>query len=505
MPDATRDNLLREAAAFARRGKLDQAVRQYEAALELSPDDWSTANLIGDLWLKLNEATAAKRYFDTAANRLADEGFHAKASALFKKILKIWPDDDNARVRAAEIAETQELYADSDAHYRAASAARRARGDVEGARVLEERLRVRAPEEGAGARESGATPVPVAPVSPGASERWASSVMLSLERIIELVTGLEIADPPPAALASVDPYTTGSWGPDLAAQVVGSLDGIDPAADVAAFDSAEMLAGLGVRGDGWRELVRKGVRPEWVEALEARQRSEAERAADPPVAAAAEEPERAPEPAEPIVVLEAVPAFEEPVAAFETTPAYQAPPAVESAPLAESEPAAPESAPAVEPRPVAAHAAIERPDVADITLVFDYLRATFAAAHTMQARDWLVRGRAWLASGDAAAGIPALERATSASTVRGEAATALGRHYLHARNPATAVQWLERAAECPTDDERAGQALVYDIGCALQDLGEDLRALAVFTELRRAAGGSWADVNERIDRLSGLA
>jgi tetratricopeptide (TPR) repeat protein len=523
MPDAARESLLRDAAALARQGKLDQAVKQYESALELSPDDWSTANLVGDLWLKLGDADAAKRHFDSAANRLADEGFHAKASALFKKILKIWPDDDNARVRAAEIAERQELYADADAHYRAAIAARRARGDAEGAQALEERIRVRAAVEEAAAAEAAASaedtaaapgatrpaPAPLAagtsnvpepaaaPVAgPSAAERWAASVALTSDGIAGLVAGLEIGPPRVAAVPPPVPHSTASWAPPLVTDVVGGLDRVDTGAEAETSEAARLLATLGAAADGWRELVRIAVRPEWVAALEARQRVAAEREPDAPADEAFDLSIPAAEP----VALEAAPEMAistSPVSSLEPL-AADGQPAIEAAPPFETA-----AAPAAPERPSTATG--DGPDVNDINAVFEYLRATFAAAHTMQARDWLTRGRAWLAAGDLASGIPALERATSASTLRSEAATLLGRHYLHAGNPAFAVQWLERAAECPAADEKAGQALVYDIGCALEDLGEDLRALAVFTELRRAAGGSWADVNQRIDRLSGLA
>ena len=77
----------------------------------------------------------------------------------------------------------------------------------------------------------------------------------------------------------------------------------------------------------------------------------------------------------------------------------------------------------------------------------------------------------------------------------------LGRLYKEHGEITDAIEWLERAAEAtvPTQDE--GQALLYDLGLALEDAGETARALAVFLELQ-ATAGEYRDVAERVDRLA---
>src|SRR5262245_6059653 len=392
-PETSRESLLREAAALARQGKLDQAVRQYEAALEWSPYDWGTANLVGDLWLKLGDATAAKRHFDNAAGRLADEGFHAKASALFKKILKIWPDDENARVRLGEIAERQELFADSDTHYRAAIALRKARGDMEGAQALEERLRVRPADPDA---SSGAAPPAPAAAATGAAsdaaERWTRAVALTPEARRALVREIEVgaAGPRPARAAGAV-YTTESWGADLITTVVGALDGVQPA--VPAFDALKCRASLQIDGDAWRLAVRRSGKPEWLQAAESvAARAEAARALHAPMAAE-----------EVALDLAALPEPEEERAPAPVSQAGDDEPLEMVVDLASGSTV--ESHPQLE-RAVA-HVAGERPDVGDINVLFEALRTTFVAAHAAEARGWFARGQASMVAGDLATGIPA--------------------------------------------------------------------------------------------------
>ena len=66
---------------------------------------------------------------------------------------------------------------------------------------------------------------------------------------------------------------------------------------------------------------------------------------------------------------------------------------------------------------------------------------------------------------------------------------------------AHAIEWLERAAEVPAPTAEDGRALLYDLGCMLEAIGETARALAVFLELQ-ADAGEYRDVAARTDRLA---
>ena len=69
-----------------------------------------------------------------------EEGFLPKASAIYKKILKLKPDHEHALLQAAEIAGSLGLYADARAHLTQIIERRRGRGDTRGAAQARIRL-----------------------------------------------------------------------------------------------------------------------------------------------------------------------------------------------------------------------------------------------------------------------------------------------------------------------------------------------------------------------------
>ncbi len=97
--------------------------------------------------------------------------------------------------------------------------------------------------------------------------------------------------------------------------------------------------------------------------------------------------------------------------------------------------------------------------------------------------------------------VQALEEAARSPRQRFDACSLLGRIYQEREETALAVMWLERAAESPPPTRDAGRALLYDLGQALDELGEPSRALAVFVELESESRG-YRDVSDRIERLS---
>jgi tetratricopeptide (TPR) repeat protein len=94
-----------------------------------------------------------------------------------------------------------------------------------------------------------------------------------------------------------------------------------------------------------------------------------------------------------------------------------------------------------------------------------------------------------------------LKTAARSHRHRFEAASRLGRLYKEHGDIPHAIEWLERAAEAPAPGSEDGRALLYDLGVALEEAGENTRALAVFLELL-AEGGDYQDVSARADRLT---
>jgi tetratricopeptide (TPR) repeat protein len=124
---------LRNAEKLLRQGKLEQAIAEYGRVVAEEPRDWNTANLIGDLYVRAGKTDQAVEQFLQIANGLVEEGFLPKAGALFKKIVKLKPDNEHALLQASEIMGGQGLYADARTYLNTVIELRRARGDVRGA------------------------------------------------------------------------------------------------------------------------------------------------------------------------------------------------------------------------------------------------------------------------------------------------------------------------------------------------------------------------------------
>lgn len=128
-----REETLKKAENFLRQGRLDQAVAEYERVVEDQPRDWTTANALGDLYLRGNKTDRAVGLYQKIADHLFTEGFYPKAAALYRKILKLAPGDEKILLNLAEISTKQGLLADAKVHFHALAKRRRERGDQAGA------------------------------------------------------------------------------------------------------------------------------------------------------------------------------------------------------------------------------------------------------------------------------------------------------------------------------------------------------------------------------------
>lgn len=135
-----RDATLKTAEKLLRQGKLDAAIAEYQRVIDDQPRDWNTANTLGDLLLRAGKADKAVAQFARIADHLANEGFYPKANALYKKIIKIKPDDEHALTSAADISARQGLVADAKAFYTTVADRRKAKGDRRGAAEMRVKL-----------------------------------------------------------------------------------------------------------------------------------------------------------------------------------------------------------------------------------------------------------------------------------------------------------------------------------------------------------------------------
>ena len=135
-----RDDTLKKAEKLLRQGRLEPAIAEYLRVVEDQPNDWATANTLGDLYARAGQSDLAAEQYARIAARLMSDGFYLKAGAILKKLLKLRPEDENVQLNLAEIAQRQGLLADAKTQLNAIAARRRGRGDRAGAADILVRL-----------------------------------------------------------------------------------------------------------------------------------------------------------------------------------------------------------------------------------------------------------------------------------------------------------------------------------------------------------------------------
>jgi tetratricopeptide (TPR) repeat protein len=135
-----REDTLKKAEKLLRQGRLDAAIAEYLRVVEDQPRDWNTANTLGDLYVRANQADKAVAQYARIADHFFQDGFYPKAAALYKKILKIVPEDEKSQLHLADISIRLGLMADAKSYLTAVATRRRARGDTHGANEMVVRL-----------------------------------------------------------------------------------------------------------------------------------------------------------------------------------------------------------------------------------------------------------------------------------------------------------------------------------------------------------------------------
>jgi tetratricopeptide (TPR) repeat protein len=127
-----REGTLRTAEKLIRQGKLAEAIVEYRKVLDDQPNDWNTVNTLGDLYFRAGLRDKAVAEYARVADHFANEGFFSKAVALYRKIIKIKPDDEHAMWHLGGLAARQGLLVDARANFTTLAERRRARGDKTG-------------------------------------------------------------------------------------------------------------------------------------------------------------------------------------------------------------------------------------------------------------------------------------------------------------------------------------------------------------------------------------
>jgi tetratricopeptide (TPR) repeat protein len=135
-----RDKILKTAEKLVQKGKLEQAIREYEKLLEASPDDTNTINRLGDLCGRVGEIDKAVELYGRVAERFSEQGFLPKAIAIYKKINRLAPQRLDIFERLGDLYIEQGLMVEAKSQFRMLADHYARNDDLESAIRAQQRL-----------------------------------------------------------------------------------------------------------------------------------------------------------------------------------------------------------------------------------------------------------------------------------------------------------------------------------------------------------------------------
>ena len=108
---------MRNAERYLSQGKIKAAIGEYRQVVENDLKDFSTLNMLGDLYAKNSETQEAVNCFARVAEHYGKQGFAQKAIAVYNKISRIQPNTPEVSAKLAELYQSKGSYAEAKVHY----------------------------------------------------------------------------------------------------------------------------------------------------------------------------------------------------------------------------------------------------------------------------------------------------------------------------------------------------------------------------------------------------
>src|SRR3990170_742051 len=108
---------MRSAERYLSQGKIRAAIGEYKQIVENDPKDFSTLNILGDLYTKNSEKAEAVGCFTRVAEYYGKQGFAQKAIAIYNKISRLQPDSTEVSAKLAELYQMKGSFAEARSHY----------------------------------------------------------------------------------------------------------------------------------------------------------------------------------------------------------------------------------------------------------------------------------------------------------------------------------------------------------------------------------------------------
>lgn len=108
---------MRSAERFLAQGKIRAAINEYKQVVEYDPRDFTTLNMLGDLYAKNSEEKEAVGCFRRVAEHYGRQGFAQKAIAVYNKISRLQPGSLEVSAKLAELYQMKGSIAEARIHY----------------------------------------------------------------------------------------------------------------------------------------------------------------------------------------------------------------------------------------------------------------------------------------------------------------------------------------------------------------------------------------------------
>ena len=131
---------LRSAEKSLSQGKVQAAIGEYRRIIEQEPNDWTALNMLGDLHVRAGQPDDAIDLFTRVAEHYRSQGFALKAIAMYKKMLRLRPDDLAASSVLADLYAAQGLIVEARAQLLSIADAHTARNHAHAALEILRRI-----------------------------------------------------------------------------------------------------------------------------------------------------------------------------------------------------------------------------------------------------------------------------------------------------------------------------------------------------------------------------
>lgn len=135
-----RRKAIQKATSLIQQGRMDKAIEEYEAILRADPSDPSLYNTLGDLYAQIGSTSEAVASYLKLVEALRAEGFLYRAIAVYKKIIRLDPNNLDALLTRADLYAEEGLRAEARHQYLLAAERSLKLGFVKRALEMYERL-----------------------------------------------------------------------------------------------------------------------------------------------------------------------------------------------------------------------------------------------------------------------------------------------------------------------------------------------------------------------------